>query len=204
MEDPGHTLKNQRDQNPDKPPSSKTSHPASPQQSISRITAGEIKNAKSTIDKGTGADSTTVNGRGGERIWSHISPEAAEARRLRGLALYDSGNFKKAINSFDRELTINSTLRESWIIRGYALHKLERYDEEIASYDRVLVMEPKLTSIWNKRADALLKLKHPDEAVLNYERALETNPDDLDLRILPYLIRKGHLRSKDEGNLKGC
>jgi tetratricopeptide (TPR) repeat protein len=204
MDDPGHTLKNQRDQNPDKPPSSETSHSASPQQSISRSTAAEIKNTRSTKDKGTGADSTTVNGRGGERIWSHISPEAAEARRLRGLALYDSGNFKKAINSFDRGRAIDSTLRESWIIRGYALHKLERYDEEIASYDRVLVMEPKLTSIWNKRADALLKLKHTHEMVLNYERAVEANPDNLDLRIRLYLIKEGNLRSKDESNLKGC
>lgn len=99
------------------------------------------------------------------------------------MALYDNGQFQEAIDS---------TLQESWIIRGYALHKLGRYDEEIGSYDRVLVMDPTLTGIWDKRADALLKLRHTHEAVLNYERALETNPDDLDLRIMLYLIRKGN------------
>jgi tetratricopeptide (TPR) repeat protein len=72
--------------------------------------------------------------------------------------LYESGQWEKAREAFDRVVKLKPEYYEAWLQLGNSLDKLERYEEAISSYDRALQLKPNNDDVWCNRGVALYKL----------------------------------------------
>lgn len=89
-----------------------------------------------------------------------------------------SGNFDKAIASWDCALELNPNLPEAWHNRGSALGHLGKYAEAVASFERALVMDANNYQTWNGHAHALYLLEKWFEAASSWQKAIEIVPDN--------------------------
>jgi glycosyl transferase family 25 len=75
-----------------------------------------------------------------------------------GLKLHELKLFDKAIEYFDRALTLNPKLAEPYYNRGNALAALRRFDDALASYDAALTLRPDYASAHDSRGVVLEQL----------------------------------------------
>ncbi len=93
-----------------------------------------------------------------------------------GLKQVSTGDFKGAIDSWEKALNLNPNLSEAWHNRGSALGRLNRYEEAIESFERSLAVAPDNYQAWNDRAHALYQLQKWQEATESWEKAIEFLP----------------------------
>ena len=97
-----------------------------------------------------------------------------------GIDLHRSGNYKEAIQCYDRALKIDPKGAGVWNNKGVAFKNLGHYDEAVQCYDRALKIDPKYARAWLNKSVALGNLGCYDEAIQCYDRALEIDPKDAD------------------------
>ncbi|NLE27081.1 MAG: tetratricopeptide repeat protein [Clostridiaceae bacterium] len=95
----------------------------------------------------------------------------------KGVDLHRSGDYKKAIQCFDRALEKDPEDADAWYNKGVALYDLDRYGEAIQCYDRALEIDPEYVNACNNKGLALKTLRLYDEAIQCYDRALERDPE---------------------------
>jgi tetratricopeptide (TPR) repeat protein len=88
-----------------------------------------------------------------------------------------SGEFEKAITSYDGAIKIKSDEPELWKDRGILLYNLGRHEEAIISYDHALCLNNKASDVWHDRGIAFSVLARHEEAISSYDRAIEFKPD---------------------------
>ena len=93
-----------------------------------------------------------------------------------GLKQVSSGEFDKAIASWEKALKINPNLSEAWHNRGSALGRLGKYKEAVESFQRALAIEPRNYQAWNDRAHALYQMQQWSEAVNSWDNAIKIMP----------------------------
>jgi tetratricopeptide (TPR) repeat protein len=86
-------------------------------------------------------------------------------------------DYKQAIASYDKALSIKPDKHEAWYNRGNALDDLGRNEEAIASYDKALSIKPDDHQAWNNRGNALQNLGRYEDAIASYDKALSIKPD---------------------------
>jgi tetratricopeptide (TPR) repeat protein len=102
----------------------------------------------------------------------------AEKWKKRGNEQYNLGDFKGALNSYDKALEFKPDYHYAWNNRGAVLGKLGRPEEAIASLDKALEIKPDDHYSWNNRGNTLRKLGKLSEAIASLDKALEIKPDD--------------------------
>jgi len=90
---------------------------------------------------------------------------------------FNKGNFREAIDSFDKALQIKPDDHEAWYGRGNALVNLGRYEEAIDSYDKALQIKPDYHEAWCNRGNALDDLGRYEEAIDSCDKAVQIKPD---------------------------
>lgn len=72
------------------------------------------------------------------------NPQAVEALRMRGVALYHSGESAAALADFQALLAIESTYAEAWVYRAFCERQLDQVEEAIHSAEQAHEIDPDL------------------------------------------------------------
>jgi tetratricopeptide (TPR) repeat protein len=91
-------------------------------------------------------------------------------------AIYESGQFVKALPIYQRVVQIDPNLEYGWSNLSELLNQMKRYNEALTAADRALKIAPN-TSGWNQRANALVGLQRYQEAIAAYDRVIQLKPD---------------------------
>ncbi|WP_019501511.1 serine/threonine-protein kinase [Pseudanabaena sp. PCC 6802] len=91
-------------------------------------------------------------------------------------AIYESGQFAKALPIYQRVVQIDPNLEYGWSNLSELLNQMKRYNEALTAADRALKIAPN-TSGWNQRANALVGLQRYQEAIAAYDRVIKLQPD---------------------------
>lgn len=89
---------------------------------------------------------------------------------------YDSGNFEKAVEYFNKITAIDPQNDLVWNNKGNALDYLGRKEEAIKCYDKALEFNPQLDAAWNNKGYVLYALGRKVEAIRCFDKALEIKP----------------------------
>ena len=94
----------------------------------------------------------------------------------KGNAELDRGDYKDAIVSFSRTITMNPKGDEAWNYRGLAKSKLGNYQEAIEDMNEAIRLNPKSGVAWNNRGFAKNCLENSEEAIEDINEAIRLNP----------------------------
>ena len=108
--------------------------------------------------------------------FSGFTPAPEKWHYDRGLARLEAGQWKAAVQEFDRALAHKPDYSAACTNRGIALQKGGEVKKAIASYRRALQLAPDSPRPLKNLADALLKEGETEEALALYRRALEIAP----------------------------
>jgi len=86
---------------------------------------------------------------------------------------FESHNYQKALEYFDKALVIDPEYVEAWIKKGLALRSQGGFERAIRCYDKALEIDPNRAEVWYNKGIALRGLGRFDEAVKFYDKALE-------------------------------
>jgi hypothetical protein len=81
-----------------------------------------------------------------------------------GVALYEKGDYRRAITAFDKTITIDPTMAEVWNNRGLSLIQTEQYQEALLSINKALAINPNYENAKKARKIVLDLLKDPQNA----------------------------------------
>lgn len=103
----------------------------------------------------------------------HESPKwDKEAYFIKGLYYSAVNNGSKAIEWFDKSLSISFTYMEAYREKAIALMHMNRYAEALAVLDKAITIQNGFDEGHYYRGQCLEKLKRPDEAMEAYQTAL--------------------------------
>lgn len=95
----------------------------------------------------------------------------------RGMALGDKGEGRKALEDFNRAITINPDLTDAYKYRGGLLGMAQQYEASVADLSKYIEKKPNEADIYYNRALSLVNLKKYQEALVDLNKALELAPD---------------------------
>ena len=93
-----------------------------------------------------------------------------------GTAFYQQGEYKQAIERYDRAIKLNPKNTDAYNNRGAAKNDSGDYQGAIADYDKVIELNPKDAMAYSNRGAAKLALGDNQEAIANFNIAIELNP----------------------------
>jgi tetratricopeptide (TPR) repeat protein len=94
----------------------------------------------------------------------------------RGTTYANLGNYRQAIEDYNKVIEINPKYREAFNNRGNAYLLLGNYRQAIADYDLAIEINPKDEKAYNNRGNAYLLLGNYRQAIADYDLAIEINP----------------------------
>jgi len=96
---------------------------------------------------------------------------------LDGLSSLNLNKPEKALESFNRAISIDPAHPDGYLGRANTLNTLGRYQEALKDYDRVIEIDPDLANAYVNRAIAYSHLKEYEKAIADYEKGLELDPE---------------------------
>lgn len=81
-----------------------------------------------------------------------------------GVALYEKGDYRRAITAFDKAIAIDPTMAEVWNNRGLALIQTDQYQEALQSINKALSFHPGYDNAQKAKRIVLDLLKEPENA----------------------------------------
>jgi tetratricopeptide (TPR) repeat protein len=95
----------------------------------------------------------------------------------KGNRLLESGQYDKAIASYDKAIQLKPDDYNTWFKRGLALGNLQRHEDAIASYDKAIQLQPDDPNLWTNRGIELGLLQRYDEAIASCDSAIQIHPE---------------------------
>ena len=86
--------------------------------------------------------------------------------------------FLKAIEFYDRAISLNPRLAIAWNNKGYVLNELERYEEALIVLERAIEINPSFVGSYNNYGDALYGLGKYSEAIDAYNKCIQIDPEN--------------------------
>jgi Flp pilus assembly protein TadD len=94
-----------------------------------------------------------------------------------GVIAMQAKRFDRAVELFQRAITLKPDFAEAYNDCGIALRKLNRPEEALANYARAIALKPEFAMAYNNRTNALLDLRRPAEALDSCDKAIALNPE---------------------------
>ncbi len=95
----------------------------------------------------------------------------------KGVTLHELKRYDKAIDNFDKVLSLKPDYHKAWNSIGVTFHKLKRYEEAATCYDKAVSLKPDYLECFSNKGDLLNELKRYDEAIAYYDKAISLNSD---------------------------
>jgi tetratricopeptide (TPR) repeat protein len=97
-----------------------------------------------------------------------------------GVALYDSGEYEKAIEAYKRAIHLNPDFEESYYRLGMAYSSLGRYKEAVEAYNRAVRLKPDYAAVYENLGHAFSNLAQYEKAIKAFRKAIELAPDNIE------------------------
>ena len=94
-----------------------------------------------------------------------------------GNALIESGEYKEAIDSFDKAIANRNDFAQAWTNKGYAQGKMGSHLEKFSSCAQATNFAPDFSEAWNCRGLARYDLKQYEQALQEYNQAIAVDPN---------------------------
>ena len=104
------------------------------------------------------------------------NPDLPYSHAQLGYTEYNRGDFKGALDEYDRALRIDSTEVEYLINRGLTKQKLYDYVGSVADFTKAISLKPDFEKAWFNRGNVLTKLNRFEEAIEDYSLAIFYDP----------------------------
>jgi tetratricopeptide (TPR) repeat protein len=114
-----------------------------------------------------------------ETLWNMTiarNPACWMAYNNRGNVYKDLGNYRQAIEDYDRAIEINPGFAAAYNNRGIAYKGLGNYRQTMEDYNRAIESNPDYAEAYNNRGNAYKDLGNYRQAIEDYNRAIEINP----------------------------
>ncbi len=142
------------------------------QRIIRHLIGGEAQNIV-PASQGTGQKAS-----GGSLGIPGIDQKSLESLYHQGVSFASRGNFREAIECYDKILTINPKNGLTWNMKGIALASIGKFSEAINCHDKAIEINPGDSLAWNNKGLDLAEIGQFSETIRCYDRALEINPSD--------------------------
>ena len=106
-----------------------------------------------------------------------VTPDNLDALNLFGLLHYQLLDYKMALSSFSKAITLKPEWSEALKNRGTVLKELFRFDEAMRDFNRAVSINPNNFEAYNNRGNVQHELKHFNDAIDDYSQALRINRD---------------------------
>jgi tetratricopeptide (TPR) repeat protein len=119
-------------------------------------------------------------------FWSYVilrEPEVPFAYYGRGLALNGMGQTYKAIEDYDKAISLDPSYFKAYAARGFAYAGIDQLDKAIADYDKAIALNPRDSEAYRDRGVIFEKEGRLDEAIADYDKAIALNPLNADAYI---------------------
>ena len=84
----------------------------------------------------------------------------------------------KAIELYDRAISLNPRLAIAWNNKGYVLNKLERYEEALIVLEKSIQINPDFIGAFNNYGDAFYGVGSYSEAMAAYDKCIKIDPEN--------------------------
>ena len=94
-----------------------------------------------------------------------------------GDAFYEQGNYKKALDRYNKAIKLNPDSATAYGSKGSALRMLGHYQEAEESLNMAIQLDPQSVWAYNELGAVYTSEKQYDKAVAEYDKALAINPN---------------------------
>jgi tetratricopeptide (TPR) repeat protein len=102
----------------------------------------------------------------------------------KGLKFYESGNFKKALNPFNKAIQLNPQYAEAYIGRGAAYADLGNFRQAIDDFNKAIKLKPQAIVSYSHRGHAYYWLGNYQQTINDNSKIIELNPHVADAYIM--------------------
>ena len=103
-------------------------------------------------------------------------PEFAEPYAQRGLALYNSGKYRRALQDYDKAITLNDKDHENFLNRGLIKDKLRDLHGAFRDFSAAINLKSDYAKAYLNRGNVLTKQRKFKEAIEDYNRSILLDP----------------------------
>lgn len=105
-----------------------------------------------------------------------INPDHAEANYYKGLSLYESGEYAKAIENYNKAIAVKPEYTYAYNDRASAKRAMNDFAGAIADYEKAITLDDIHNFIFNNLGSAYRQNKNYTKAIEAYNKALTLDP----------------------------
>jgi Tfp pilus assembly protein PilF len=105
----------------------------------------------------------------------------AQFYRERGMALYRSGDFARAVVNFDEAIRLDPDDAQAYNIRGNAWDEMGVFERALADYDEAIRIDPNNPAVFHDRAILWQRKGALDKALVDLDRAIRFSFSDANI-----------------------
>ncbi|MFH0866637.1 MAG: tetratricopeptide repeat protein [Bacteroidota bacterium] len=105
------------------------------------------------------------------------NPDKYDCYYIRGVNRGKKGDFKGAVQDFNKALTLKSDEPKAYYNRGLAFKYLNNNDSALNDYSNAIMLNPEYAEAYLNRGLLYYELKNTKSAILDYNKAIQLNPE---------------------------
>ncbi len=94
-----------------------------------------------------------------------------------GVAYSKSGSDEKALDFYDKALSLNYEYIDAYNNKGLSLSNLGQFEDAIKAYDKAIEINPEYVDAYYNKGNSLSRLGKYEDAIKAYDKAIEINPE---------------------------
>ena len=95
----------------------------------------------------------------------------------RGLSFFNLGEYRPAVESYSRAISLNPDRVDYYSLRGTAYRNLEEYGRAIDDFDEAIRLDPGIALAFLNRGVAYSNIDDHTKAIADFDEALSLDPD---------------------------
>ncbi len=104
------------------------------------------------------------------------APKTAYEAIIKGNAVYDQGNYVKAILYYNKAIDLQPDSTDAYYNRGHAYVKEGRYNQALLNFNKAIELKPDFLKAYSDRSNVYLYTKNFDQAIQDSNKAIELDP----------------------------
>ena len=119
----------------------------------------------------------------------------------KGVNFHESGNYKEALNAYNKMIELDPQYAGAYVTRGLAYHNLGNRQQAINDYNKAIQLNPQDDAAYKYRGLSYAMLGNHQQAINDYSKAIELGPKDARAyysRGISYLLLKNKQKAIED------